>query len=68
MVASVTGGATFSAGIPEPLFDLTVPLDTWRTPYAVLDSGKRFIVIRLVSRDTSPQTTIVLNWAALLKK
>jgi hypothetical protein len=67
MAAAVNGkGSRFEVGAVKPLFQ-TRGLDVTRNRFAVSADGQRFLI------NTDPQTTsapitVVLNWAAELKK
>ena len=67
MAAAVNGkGSRFEVGAVKPLFE-TRALDPTRNSFAVSADGQRFLI------NTDPQTssapiTVVLNWAAGLKK
>jgi Tol biopolymer transport system component len=67
MAAAVNGkGSSFEVGAVKPLFE-TRALDPTRNRFAVSADGQRFLI------NTDPQTTsapitVVLNWAAGLKK
>jgi eukaryotic-like serine/threonine-protein kinase len=67
MAAAVNGkGSKFEVGAVKPLFE-TRALDPTRNSFAVSADGQRFLI------NTDPQTssapiTVVLNWAAGLKK
>jgi serine/threonine protein kinase len=66
-------GATFGAGVPHPLFQ--VPLRGWtnrndyadaRDNYAISADGQR-ILVNASDRKSTP-ITVILNWAAAVKK
>jgi serine/threonine protein kinase/Tol biopolymer transport system component len=67
MAAAVNGkGSSFEVGAVKPLFEARA-LDPTRNSFAVSADGQRFLI------NTDPQTTsapitVVLNWAAGLKK
>jgi len=59
-------GSSFEVGAVKPLFEVRA-LDPTRDRFAVSADGQRFLI------NTDPQTTsapitVVLNWAAGLKK
>ena len=69
MAVSVKPGATFEHGVPAALFDIGVP-PHWcgaRNLYDVSRDG-RFLTMSPVEDERSAPVTIVLNWAARLRK
>jgi hypothetical protein len=70
VVPVTTDGATFSAGTPRELFEVDVPEANppFPTDYAVTADGQRFLVNTLVDQPTRPALTVILGWAADLKK
>jgi serine/threonine protein kinase/Tol biopolymer transport system component len=67
MAAAVNGkGSRFEVGAVKPLFE-TRGLDVTRNRYAVSADGQRFL-INTDPQITSAPITVVLNWAAGLKK
>ena len=68
-VPVTTDGETFSAGVPQALFpiDIVEPNAPYPNDYAVSADGQRFLINTQVDRP-SPPLTVVLNWAAGLKK
>ena len=69
-VPVTTDGAIFSAGTPQALFDVEIPEANppYPTDYVVTADGQRFLVNTLVDQPTRPALTVILNWAADLKK
>jgi Tol biopolymer transport system component/tRNA A-37 threonylcarbamoyl transferase component Bud32 len=69
-VTVTTDSATFSAGAPHALFDIEVPEPNppYPTDYTVTADGQRFLVNTIVDQPTHPALTVILNWAAVLKK
>jgi serine/threonine protein kinase/Tol biopolymer transport system component len=63
-------GDTFSAGVPRPLFEvgLPEPIPPYTGDYAVSADGQRFLLNAVVDQPNTPPLTVVLNWAAALKK
>jgi eukaryotic-like serine/threonine-protein kinase len=70
MAVEVKGdGATFEAGVPKALFELRVPgLPGQRNSYVPTADGRRFLVASLLEDASLTATTVVLNWAADLKR
>jgi Tol biopolymer transport system component len=68
MAAAVNGrGPSFEVGAVEPLFE-THALNGFRFPYGVSADGQRFLINTFSEQDASAPITIILNWAAGLKK
>ncbi len=71
MAVDVTGGATFEAGVPSPLF-LTRTRDSdiggSRNYYVPSPDGQRFLVCTVVHVATPSPMTVVLNWTSDLAK
>jgi hypothetical protein len=65
-----TVAATFTAGVPHPLFEVVVPeaRAPFPTDYAVSADGQRFLVNAVVDQPNRPALTVILNWAAGLMK
>jgi serine/threonine protein kinase len=66
MAVDVNTGATFTAGIPRPLFKATSGQNL-NTGYAVRGDGQMFL---MPGRDTQAETwliTVVVNWSAELE-
>jgi serine/threonine protein kinase/Tol biopolymer transport system component len=69
-VPVTTDGATFSAGTPHALFDVEIaePTAPYPTDYAVSADGQRFFVNTVVDQPVRQSLTVILNWAAELKR
>jgi hypothetical protein len=69
MAVDVTVGAdTFTASIPVELPVQAEPDVTgWRYTYDVADNGRRFLLIKSMTRDQPPPITVVVNWFAALR-
>jgi Tol biopolymer transport system component/predicted Ser/Thr protein kinase len=61
---SVEVGATFRAGLPEPLFSPPLYPVIQRERYIVSQDGQRFLVLSTPSGEAVRPTTVVLNWDA----
>lgn len=73
MAAAVKSDAEFEAGSPALLFDTplkgrTAGQTTILSLYAVAADGQRFLFAQRPDEGNSPPITVVLNWAAALKK
>jgi serine/threonine protein kinase/Tol biopolymer transport system component len=67
MAAAVNGkGSSFEVGAAKPLFEARA-LDPTRNRFAVSADGQRFLM-NSAPQTTSAPITVVLNWAAGLKK
>jgi eukaryotic-like serine/threonine-protein kinase len=66
MRVDVRTGASFEAGIPEPAFAVSLRPITTSNRYLVSRDGKRFLLLSSLLQDSTPPTTIVLNWTAEL--
>jgi serine/threonine protein kinase/Tol biopolymer transport system component len=72
MAVPVTLGDSFEAGAPAQLFRTASPVGftrrNWYAAYDVSGDGERFLVNVVVDDATSSPITVILNWAAALKK
>ena len=71
MALAIGAGASLDVGRPESLFQTTVPvtgLSDDRNNYVPTQDGQRFVVNSLVNAENTQPLTLVLNWAADLKK
>jgi Tol biopolymer transport system component len=66
MRVKVETGETFDAGIPESLFPVSLRPITLRNRFVVSPDGERFLLLSSLREDTTPPTTVVLNWTAEL--
>ncbi|MEE8367224.1 MAG: protein kinase [Thermoanaerobaculia bacterium] len=64
MRVEVDIGEVFEAGIPQPLFSLRLRPVTTRNHYLLSRDGERFLLLSTLSGDSTPPTTVVLNWSA----
>ena len=62
----IASGATFTPGLPAPLFETRLA-DTWWWDYVVLPGG-RFVIKQRVEQTPSSRVTVVLNWQAALHR
>ncbi len=65
MAVSVSGGASFQAGIPQALFPLRIlsEVNPFRFHYVPARDGRRFLVNTLQAEVTPSPITVVLNWS-----
>jgi hypothetical protein len=67
-VAVKTESSAFEADIPKPLFEMRRAPQLRRNHYVVAANGQKFLVVSPVEQDSSSPITVVLNWAAGLKR
>ena len=66
MAVPVKTGAKIDVGAPQPLFKMNVsPVGR---QFAVSADGQRFLVNEVLSQSSADQVTVVLNWAAEMRK
>jgi Tol biopolymer transport system component len=65
-----TDAATFTAGTPQPLFDVDVPEASAPYPrdYAVTADGQHFFVNTVIDQPIRPALTVILNWTEQARK
>ncbi len=71
MAVTIGGGPTLEAGRPTVLFQTTVPITgitETRISYVPTQDGQRFLMNNLADIANSQPLTLVLNWAADMKK
>lgn len=70
MSVAIGPGTTWAPGTPQPLFriDSLFAGSIFRTNYDVNADGSRFLVIKPVEGAGTSPITVVLNWAAGLKR
>ena len=71
MSVSVKADSVLELGAPAALFDIHVPASSpvpSRQYYDVTPDGQRFLIDTLVQEASSSPITVVLNWAAGLKR
>jgi Tol biopolymer transport system component/tRNA A-37 threonylcarbamoyl transferase component Bud32 len=68
MRVDVKTGADFEAGIPEPLFGVALRPITTNNRYLLSPDGKRFLLLSSLLQDSTPPTTVVVNWTAELRQ
>ena len=56
-------GENFEAGIPEPMFPVRLRPVTTRNHYLISPDSQRFLLLTTLEGDSTPPTTVVLNWA-----
>jgi eukaryotic-like serine/threonine-protein kinase len=65
-----TDGPQFQSGVPKPLFAVDFRPDraSGNGVYAVTGDGQRFLAVTNVEQQTIAPATVVMNWAADLKR
>jgi len=66
MAVEVTTGATFQAGVPQPLFETRISGQF--VAFAVTANGQRFLVPSPMSEARSSPATVVINWMAGIRR
>ena len=67
MVAPVQEEPTFTAGVPQPLFDAATQQGNTRNKFLVTRDGQKFLLLSPVGRERISPMTVVLHWPAALK-
>ncbi len=62
MAVEVRTGDSFTAGVPQPLFQGRFDLGVARSRYLPTADGKRFLAVAPLGRESMTPTTVVLNW------
>ena len=68
MAAQVKIGASFEAGTPAPLFEFRASGNVITPYYDVTRDGQRFLLSTIVETEPNAPLSVVVNWAAELKK
>jgi hypothetical protein len=68
IAVDITTGARIEPGIPRMLFDTNSPPTPNNDEYAVTPDGQRFLIRQPVAETAPTPITVVVNWAASLKK
>jgi len=68
MAASITGGASFNVGTPVALFEFRASSNLSSPYYSVTRDGQRFLLSTIVETEPNAPLSVVVNWAAGLKK
>jgi len=67
MAVPVQTAPTFTSGTPVALFKAPFALINARGLYRASPDGKRFLILRTLSKEAIPPLTVVLNWAVAIK-
>jgi len=68
MSVEIKSDTTFEAGVPKPLFETTIAGLAPLSLYDVSADGQRFLIVTPVGAQAASPLTLVVNWAADLKK
>jgi eukaryotic-like serine/threonine-protein kinase len=69
MAVGVKSGAAFEAGAPEPLFVTRVlTMTDFRNHYVVTADAQRFLINSTIEEASDTPISVVVNWAADLKR
>jgi dipeptidyl aminopeptidase/acylaminoacyl peptidase len=68
MATPVRSGESLEIGVAVPLFAFRAGTTPGFVPYAVTADGQRFLVDAVVETEPNAPLTIVVNWAAEVKK
>jgi eukaryotic-like serine/threonine-protein kinase len=68
MRVEVSTGASFDAGVPEPMFAIGLAAQTARNRYVVAPDGERFLVVAPAGEGLSTPMTAVIGWDAALAR
>lgn len=70
MAVPIDTSGEFRAGVPQPLFAAIPPssLSLNGLQYEVTNDGKRFLVIARPDRASVAPVTVVVNWAATIRR
>ncbi|HVF29277.1 MAG TPA: hypothetical protein VM943_13605, partial [Pyrinomonadaceae bacterium] len=68
MAAPVASGASLATGAPVALFEFRASGNVIMPYYSVSRDGQRFLLSTIVETEANAPLTVVVNWAAELKK
>ena len=66
MRVDVQIGDAFEAGIPEAMFTASLRPIRTNNRYLISPDGERFLLLSSLVEDSTPPTTVVVNWTAEL--
>jgi Tol biopolymer transport system component/predicted Ser/Thr protein kinase len=66
MAAAVDAGATFTAGVPQPLFDGRFQPGQRRNAFLVTRDGQKFLILSPLGKERIAPITVVLHWPETL--
>ncbi len=68
MSVPVKADSTFEAGVPQPLFDVTMARSPRGDDYVVANDGQRLMFVSRGTDGSLPPINVILNWSAGLSK
>lgn len=70
MAVEVKTDGTFETGVPKPLFEIRSPAEggPFAISYAAAGDGQRFLVRTAMEQASLTPITVVVNWAAEVKR
>ncbi len=68
MAVEVKMGSSFEIGVPKDIFDLAPLRAISGTTYAATADGRHFVLVTQGQEAAKLQFTVIVNWAAYLKK
>ena len=66
MAAAVDAGTTFTAGVPQPLFDARLQPGQRRNSFLVTRDGQKFLILSPMGKERIAPITVVLHWPETL--
>jgi len=68
MAVPVKSGESLNVGTAIPLFEFRAGTNPGFPPYDVAAGGQRFLINAVVETEPNAPLTVVVNWAAEMKK
>ncbi len=68
MAVEVKGGASFEAGVPQPLFETPLTPAMINKRYAVTRDGQRFLIPAPSGDSAATPATVVIDWMAGIRR
>jgi Tol biopolymer transport system component len=68
MAVDINTSAGIGSGIPRTLFDTGLNVQPTLDQYAVTSDGQRFLILKPIAGASPAPITVIVNWAASLKK
>ena len=68
MSVPVKADSTFVAGVPQPLFDVTMARSPRDDDYVVSNDGQRLMFVSRGTDGSLPPINVILNWSSGLRK
>ena len=64
----VNGGASFEAGVPQPLFETPLTPGVFNKRYSVTRDGQRFLMPAPGDDSAATPATVVIDWMAGIRR